>query len=36
MLIDQRNIVLGDSSVDITDDAIKLINQVLGKEIKSN
>ena len=36
VLIDQRNIILGDSSVDITDDAIKLINQVLGKDIKSN
>ena len=36
VLIDQRNIILWDSSVDITDDAIKLINQVLGKEIKSN
>ena len=36
VLIDQRNVILWDSSVDITDDAIKLINQVLGKEIKSN
>ena len=36
VLIDQRNIVLWDSSVDITEDAIKLINQVLGKDIKSN
>ena len=36
VLIDQRNIILWDSSVDITDDAIKLINQVLGKNIKSN
>ena len=36
MLIDQRNIILWDSSVDITDEAIKLINQVLGKDIKSN
>mgnify|MGYP003301851493 FL=1 len=36
VLIDQRNIILWDSSVDITDDAIKLINQVLGKDIKSN
>ena len=36
VLIDQRNIILGDSSVDITEDAIKLINQVLGKDIKSN
>ena len=36
VLIDQRNIILGDSSVDITDDAIKLINHVLGKDIKSN
>ena len=36
VLMDQRNVILWDSSVDITDDAIKLINQVLGKEIKSN
>ena len=36
VLIDQRNVILWDSSVDITDDAIKLINQVLGKNIKSN
>tara|TARA_B100000963_G_scaffold115670_1_gene100754 strand:- start:67 stop:594 length:528 start_codon:yes stop_codon:yes gene_type:complete len=36
VLIDQRNVILWDSSVDITDDAIKLINQVLGEEIKSN
>ena len=36
VLIDQRNVILWDSSVDITDDAIKLINQVLGKDIKSN
>ena len=36
VLIDQRNVILWDSSVDITDDAVKLINQVLGKEIKSN
>ena len=36
VLIDQRNVVLWDSSVDITEDAIKLINQVLGKDIKSN
>ena len=36
VLIDQRNIILWDSSVDITDEAIKLINQVIGKDIKSN
>ena len=36
VLIDQRNIILWDRSVDITDEAIKLINQVLGKDIKSN
>ena len=29
VLIDQRNVILWDNSVDITDDAIKLINQVL-------
>ena len=31
ILIDQRNVILWDSSVDITDEAILLINQVLGK-----
>ena len=36
VLIDQRNIILWDSSVDITDEAIKLINQVLGEDNKSN
>ena len=36
VLIDQRNVVLWDSTVDITDDAIKLINQVLGNGIKSD
>ena len=36
VLIDQRNIILWDSSIDITEDAIELINQVLGKDIKSN
>ena len=36
VLIDQRNIILWDSSVDITDDAINLINQVLGEGVTSN
>ena len=34
VLVDQRNAILWDSSVDITDDAIKLINQVLGSSAK--
>jgi len=36
ILIDQRNVILWDSTVDITDEAILLINQVLGESIKSN
>ena len=36
ILIDQRNVILWDSSVDITDEAILLINQVLGESIKFN
>ena len=36
ILMDQRNVILWDSTVDITDEAILLINQVLGKSIKSN
>ena len=35
ILIDQRNVILWDSTVDITDEAILLINQVLGKSVKS-
>ena len=31
VLMDQRNIILWDSSVDITEDAIVVINKVLGK-----
>lgn len=31
VLIDQRNIALWDSSIDITDDAIEAINKVFGK-----
>ena len=31
LLIDQRNVVLWDSSVDLTEDAVNLINQVFGK-----
>ena len=36
VLVDQRNAIMWDSSVDITDDAIKLINQVLGSVKISN
>ena len=36
VLVDQRNVILWDSSSDITDDAIKLINQELGKSIQAN
>ena len=36
VLIDQRNAILWDSSIDLTDDAIKLINQVLGSSNESN
>ena len=36
LLIDKRNVILWDSSVDITDDAIELINRVLSNSIKSN
>ena len=35
VLVDQRNAVLWDSSSDITDDAIKLINQEFGGIIQS-
>ena len=30
VLVDQRNIILWDNSVDITDEAIEIINRVLG------
>ena len=36
ILIDQRNVILWDNSVDITDDAIKAINQALGSGVKIN
>ena len=36
ILIDKRNVILWDSTVDITNEAILLINQVLGKSIKSD
>ena len=36
VLIDQRNAILWDSSIDLTEDAIKLINQVLGSSNESN
>ena len=36
VLVDQRNVILWDTNVDITDDAIRLINQVLGNSIKTN
>ena len=32
ILLDQRNVVLWDSSVDITDEAIDMINQIYGDE----
>ena len=35
VLIDQRNAVLWDNSVDLTDDAIAVINRVLGSGIKT-
>ena len=34
MLIDQRSVVLWNSSVDITDEAIGLINTVLGNGVR--
>jgi Skp family chaperone for outer membrane proteins len=36
LLIDKRNVILWDNSVDITDDAIELINRVLSNSNKSN
>jgi Skp family chaperone for outer membrane proteins len=36
LLIDKRNVILWDNSVDITDDAIELINRVLSNSIKTN
>ena len=36
ILLDQRNVVLFDSSVDITQDAIELINRVLGDGIDAS
>ena len=36
VLIDQRNAILWDNSVDITDDAIAAINRVLGSGVKTN
>ena len=33
ILVDQRNIILWDNSVDITDDAIQAINQALGSDV---
>ena len=36
VLFDQRNIILWNNSVDITDDAIKLINQVFGNGEQTN
>ena len=34
VLVDQRNVILWDSSIDITDDAIKLINETLGDSVQ--
>ena len=36
ILLDQRNVVLFDSSIDITQDAIKMINRVLGDDIDAD
>ena len=36
VLVDQRNAILWDNSVDLTDDAIALINQALVSGIKTN
>ena len=36
VLIDQRNAVLWDNSVDLTDDAIAVINRVLGSGDETN
>jgi len=36
VLIDQRNAILWDNSVDLTDDAIAVINRVVGSGIKTN
>ena len=36
VLVDQRNAILWDNSVDLTDDAITLINQALASDIKTN
>ena len=35
VLVDQRNAILWDNSVDLTDDAIAVINRVLGSGIKT-
>ena len=34
ILVDQRNVILWDNSVDITDDAIEAINQALGSGVR--
>ena len=34
ILVDQRNVILWDNSVDITDDAIQAINKALGSGVK--
>ena len=36
ILIDQRNAILWDNTVDLTDDAITVINRVMGSGIKTN
>ena len=36
VFVDQRNAILWDNSVDLTDDAIAVINRVLGSGIKIN
>ena len=36
VLVDQRNVILWDNSVDLTDDAIEVINRTLGNGISNN
>ena len=36
VLVDQRNIILWDNSVDLTEEAIAIINKVLGDGRRSN
>ena len=36
VLVDQRNVILWDNSVDLTDDTIEVINRTLGNGISNN